>query len=189
MFRALCRTSIIIFVSLFVWTGCKKKTTPTKKRTAPKKKNLKRASTKKATSHKYIQMLEKYEVIRKALAYGKLKEAKAGIDALVTALKAQVKKNDKHESILDPLANAALQMKSAPEFMAAAKAFGEVSKHTVRFLLATKQTQGIQSYFCPMAKGYKRWIQLDNKMANPYMGYRKGLDMLKCGAKEKKLTL
>ena len=37
--------------------------------------------------------------------------------------------------------------------------------------------QGRHVYECPMAKGYKKWVQVSEGVSNPYMG----TDMLQCG--------
>ncbi len=62
------------------------------------------------------------------------------------------------------------------------KAFGEVSRAVVALLAAEPSLQpGRHLYECPMAEGYKKWVQVDEKIANPYMGSQ----MLECGAEAK----
>ena len=39
--------------------------------------------------------------------------------------------------------------------------------------------KGRYVFYCPMVKGYQKWVQVDKKISNPYMGTR----MLECGAK------
>ena len=66
----------------------------------------------------------------------------------------------------------------AGDIKAVRLAYGEVSKVVVSMVAADPTLQsGRFLYECPMAKGYKRWVQVTEKMANPYMGKR----MLECG--------
>jgi len=58
-------------------------------------------------------------------------------------------------------------------------AFGDVSQGVVGLLEnAPDQAQNYHVFECPMAKGYKRWVQTDTELANPYMGQK----MLACGS-------
>jgi Cu(I)/Ag(I) efflux system membrane fusion protein len=59
-------------------------------------------------------------------------------------------------------------------------AFGEVSRAVVGLLVAEPSFQtGRFVFHCPMAKGYKKWVQVDAKLENPFMGKK----MLECGGK------
>ena len=82
---------------------------------------------------------------------------------------------------VDAIAAAAEKLVGAADIEASrGEAFGSMSKHTLSVVVMAKDLgEGITAYRCPMAKAYKKWIQLDAEMANPYMGKR----MLKCGAK------
>lgn len=60
------------------------------------------------------------------------------------------------------------------------KRFGEVSRQLVALVAAEPSlAKGRHVFYCPMAKGYHKWIQPTADLANPYMGKR----MLKCGSK------
>ena len=61
-------------------------------------------------------------------------------------------------------------------------AFGEVSKPLVALLASDpKAAVDYHTFECPMAKGYKQWIQPNAELENPYMGQK----MLTCGAEVK----
>lgn len=58
-------------------------------------------------------------------------------------------------------------------------AFGEVSESVVALLAAEPSLQkGRYVFECPMAKGYKKWVQVNDKVSNPYFGS----EMPECGA-------
>lgn len=58
-------------------------------------------------------------------------------------------------------------------------AFGELSQALVGLRDATPELAASSHVFeCPMAKGYKRWIQPNEKLENPYMGSK----MIACGS-------
>lgn len=62
------------------------------------------------------------------------------------------------------------------------KAFGEVSRPVVAILAAEPRlAEGRHVFECPMAQGYKKWVQTSEEISNPYMGSR----MLACGSKSK----
>jgi membrane fusion protein, copper/silver efflux system len=57
--------------------------------------------------------------------------------------------------------------------------FGALSEGLVAVAMEDARVAGGWHLFeCPMAEGYKRWLQPEAQMANPYMGTR----MLKCGS-------
>jgi len=73
----------------------------------------------------------------------------------------------------------ALRATAGSDADAVRKAFGEVSRSIVGLVSAVPSLQGgLHMFECPMAQGYKRWVQPSTEMANPYMGKA----MLKCGA-------
>jgi len=58
-------------------------------------------------------------------------------------------------------------------------AFGDLSRATVALLAAEPSLQqGHHVFECPMAQGYKKWVQVSAEVSNPYMGTR----MPECGA-------
>jgi len=82
------------------------------------------------------------------------------------------------------LARAAQRLKEMPKQDAAEvrRAFGQVSEPVVTVLVAEPSLQSGRYLFeCPMAQGYKKWVQSSARMANPYMGTR----MLECGSPSK----
>ncbi len=59
------------------------------------------------------------------------------------------------------------------------EAFGEVSRQLVSIVVIEPSLRkGRHIFECPMAQGYKKWIQTSDKPSNPYMGKA----MLECGA-------
>lgn len=56
--------------------------------------------------------------------------------------------------------------------------FGDVSRHVVALLRAEPAlAQGLFVFECPMAEGYRKWVQRSAEISNPYMGRR----MPRCG--------
>ncbi len=124
-----------------------------------------------AISPALTQALERYEALRSKLAAddGALQE---DARALVSAAK---------EAKRDGLAAAAETLAKLPaeDLEALRKQFGEVSKEVVTLAAETPALQqGRHVFTCPMAKGYQKWVQLEETMANPYMGKK----MLQCGS-------
>jgi len=61
---------------------------------------------------------------------------------------------------------------------AARDAFGTLSEGYIALLGERPALgEGLQAFRCPMARTYKKWVQRDSKMMNPYMGKA----MLECG--------
>ena len=57
-------------------------------------------------------------------------------------------------------------------------AFGGVSRGLISALAERKDMQErLHVFECPMAKGFGKWVQRDEKLQNPYMGKA----MLACG--------
>ncbi len=80
------------------------------------------------------------------------------------------------QGILDAAQKLGLASKEGIE--PARKAYGEVSKHVIGLLVAFPSlTEGRFVFQCPMATGYKKWVQTSEQLSNPYMGQR----MLACG--------
>lgn len=175
----------IALVCLFALTGCPKKNKGHDHKGHDHKghkhntRSTPRKAAKPATRAKAPKqdLTSQYEVVRKALAADDLKATLAGAKAL-GAWAATMKTSPQAKTYTE-IAAAAKKLAATKDFAAARLAFGDLSKHTITLLTATKQTKGLTAYSCPMAKGYKKWLQADNDMANPYMGKR----MLKCGGK------
>lgn len=76
------------------------------------------------------------------------------------------------------IASAATKLATITEIEAARDQFGEVSRALVAVLANDKSlAKGQHVFECPMVKGYKKWVQPSQEMANPYMGKK----MLACG--------
>lgn len=77
-------------------------------------------------------------------------------------------------------ARAAERLARATTLAEARAAYADVSRVLVTVAAADPRLQeGWRVFECPMVKGYNRWVQRAEKMANPYMGQR----MLACGTK------
>lgn len=80
----------------------------------------------------------------------------------------------------DAMAAAARALSSADASAANAvrKQFGEVSRALIGLLLVDGElARGRPVFECPMAQGYQKWVQVQPRIENPYMGKR----MLRCG--------
>ncbi len=128
------------------------------------------------------QVLSTYEAMRQALAADTL----APLSTQLTTLQAAVAVMQKdmaseRTSALTAATTALSTALSAPEPKLAdvRVAYGELSRAVVA-IIATDASlmQGRYLFECPMAKGYKRWVQVKPEMENPYMGQR----MLECGS-------
>ncbi len=76
------------------------------------------------------------------------------------------------------IAKAAHDMGTAADIEVARLAFGDASRAYITLLSKDAElAKGKHAFRCPMAKGYKKWVQLTPELENPYMGQR----MLECG--------
>ena len=121
----------------------------------------------KPTASPYDGVLAAYEKVRFQLA----DDAGAGLAARELAAQAKT-------AGLAELAASADTLAQAPSLDQARDAFGAVSKQVVA-LIATNPdlARGRHVFECPMVKGYNKWVQVSDDMANPYMGKA----MLACG--------
>jgi hypothetical protein len=121
-----------------------------------------------------------YEEIRRALAQDR---SNVRSQALALAGAAQVAATTAPESLQTPLddlstASQRLGILATDDLAEARAAFGEISRAMVSLLSqAPSVRRGMHVYECPMAQGYKKWVQSDDAISNPYMGS----DMPKCG--------
>lgn len=75
-------------------------------------------------------------------------------------------------------ASALLATTDAKDADAVRRQFGEVSHAVVDLLTTDTGLRGSRLVFeCPMAQGYRKWVQLTSTINNPYMGSK----MLECG--------
>jgi hypothetical protein len=121
-----------------------------------------------------------YDVVRGALAEDrgdvKMPATKLADAARLAAESAP----DSVRQPLEELSSAARRLAGleTTDLGAARKAFGDVSQALIAVLSAEPSLQhGRHLYECPMAKGYKKWVQVSEGVSNPYMG----TDMLQCG--------
>jgi hypothetical protein len=128
-------------------------------------------------------VLAAYEHMRTLLADDKIADAVTHAKVLeAAAQKAASEEKASLKPTLEALAKAAAevakQQAEAPNDVR--RAYGEVSRYLVAvFVDDAALQQGRFLFECPMAQGYPKWVQLEEKMMNPYMGKR----MLQCGAK------
>ena len=183
MKRFLSILTVTMTAGVLVLSGCKKsnKKAPQARAKAPK---AGKVAAKPVAATNGAWAVKAYEVVRLALAADDLAAAKKGATALAAQSKAQgtTAKSATDKTACAGMTTAANKLASAKDFAAARLAFGDLSKNVISYLSgAPTRSKGLTAYQCPMAKGYKKWVQADAKMANPYMGKR----MLMCGGKTK----
>lgn len=119
-------------------------------------------------------VMEPYELCRALLAADRLEGVGACAADLQRAGNAGADQPD-----MRAIATAAGALAAASELDAARLAFGEVSKGVVALLSSSPGAAAAYHVFeCPMAKGFKQWVQPSAELANPYMGTA----MLTCGS-------
>lgn len=136
-----------------------------------------------STDTSYAQSIMKpYEDCRVLLAADKGEGVSDCANAIAAAAKAaQTTAPEAAKAALGEVASAAdtLSKAGADDIEAIRLAYGEVSKPVVAMLTASPESAAHYHVFeCPMAKGYQRWVQPEEKLTNPYMGKR----MLGCGS-------
>jgi membrane fusion protein, copper/silver efflux system len=123
-----------------------------------------------------------YEEIRARLAGDALEGVPAAarrIEQSLRAAAASVKDPPEAKQCLEEGAEAAKLLAGETELEPARIAFGEVSRALVRLAAADPRLgKGKHVFECPMTKGFSRWLQPSEQMANPYMGKK----MLLCGS-------
>jgi membrane fusion protein, copper/silver efflux system len=73
---------------------------------------------------------------------------------------------------------AAEQLTTAKDLASARRSFGELNRFLIALAAAdSRLQQGWHVFRCPMAEGFKKWLQRAPQLANPYMGQA----MLTCG--------
>jgi hypothetical protein len=101
---------------------------------------------------------------------------------LEKAASATASAGDPNQAQLQQLAASAQKLRDMPKTDAneVRKAFGDVSSAIVALVATDASLQAGRHIFeCPMAQGYKKWVQTSEPVANPYMGSA----MLECGSK------
>ncbi len=119
-----------------------------------------------------------YEAMRAAFAADDLAGAKAQVAALADgAMNAATDGGAAQKALVD-LAAAARAVGAAADMDGARLRFGDLSKRVVALLVGEpKLREGRHLFMCPMASGYKKWVQTTPALTNPYWGKQ----MLTCG--------
>lgn len=129
------------------------------------------------------EALKRYEAIRTALAKDQTQGVSDAAKALAGAAQsAAAKAQGSASEQLKTMARAAegLESKLSGDLSELRKAFGELSRPVVALISAHPELQkGRYVFECPMAQGYKLWVQTSEEIDNPYMGTK----MAQCGAK------
>lgn len=127
-------------------------------------------------------VLEGYERVRQLLASDQVSAAGPAAKALATAAEgAAGDKATPDATVFGRIAPAAatLSTTDAKDSDAVRRQFGEVSRLVVELLSKNESLRGSRLVFdCPMAQGYRKWVQLTPTINNPYMGSK----MLECGS-------
>lgn len=139
-----------------------------------------------AQPRKNVQaVLSAYETLRGQLARDEIPPALKTAATLERAAKASVPKAPKKlRAPLEQLASSAQRLTqiSKDDPAAVRRAFGNVSQALVALLNAEPALrEGRHIFECPMAQGYKKWVQTSEQISNPYMGMR----MPGCGSQSK----
>ena len=123
-----------------------------------------------------------YEQIRAALARDDGTQVPANALLLADAAEQAAAGSSDTRAELEELATAAQKLGALPssDMRALRRGFGEVSRTAVTLIVADEAlADGRYIFRCPMAMGYKKWVQTSDELENPYMGSR----MLHCGSK------
>ena len=127
-------------------------------------------------------VLTGYENIRRLLAEDQITAVSAFAKRLTTAAREVVRAKSTPElPVFERIAaaSATLESTDAKDPDAVRRQFGEVSRGVVELLVANESLRASRHVFdCPMAQGYRKWVQLTPAIHNPYMGAK----MLECGA-------
>ena len=127
--------------------------------------------------------LDRYEAIRSSLAADRADGVASAAKKLSQSAKAAAANVPaKLKPHVNALANSAgkLAAHTSKDLEVLRTGFGEVSRHMVALLASEPALRKDHHVFeCPMAKGYKKWVQKTAEISNPYMGKK----MLQCGGK------
>jgi hypothetical protein len=121
-----------------------------------------------------------YDLVRGALAEDRADVKTPATDLADAARLAAASAPETLRPSLEDLSNAAQRLAGlgSKELSGAREAFGDVSRALIAVLSAEPSLQQSRHvYECPMAKGYKKWVQVSEGVSNPYMGS----DMPQCG--------
>jgi hypothetical protein len=191
--RILCTSALVL--APFALVGCGKKSTPSATSTAaPAATAAKQPETAQgvpasalspAAKASLEQVLAAYERLRNELSRDDIATSGASAEALENAAKSAIASApEKLRAHVERLASRAEQLKQMPKQDAAAvrRAFGQISEAIVSVLAAEPSLrEGRHVFECPMAQGYKKWVQTSDRVSNPYMGSA----MPECGSPSK----
>ena len=126
------------------------------------------------------EVLNAYEALRAQLAADAVADVSVLAERLeraATSLARSVPASIQPRAVA--LGASARLLRETKELPKLREAFGEVSRQLVSILaIEPSLRKGKYVFECPMAQGYKKWIQTGTKLSNPYMGKA----MLECGA-------
>lgn len=146
---------------------------------ADKEPNVQSATSNEASRSALVQ----YEAVRASLAKDDIGSATTRAKSLESqARAAAATATGTSKQQWTELAKAAAHLSTLPQQDAdeVRKAFGTVSQSLIALLAGDpKLAEGLFVFECPMAQGYKKWVQPAPKIENPYMGSK----MLECGSK------
>jgi hypothetical protein len=170
----------IIFAAVFCASACKKDE-PAKKAQSSETQEPVAQPVPASGPEAIVNVMKPYEQCRSLLAADKAEgvaECASAIAAAAGAAEGSAPESAKAHLGAIKTAADALAKAPADDIEATRQAFGEVSKPVVALLTAVPEAaKDFHVFECPMAKGYKRWVQPEAKLANPYMGSK----MLECG--------
>lgn len=132
------------------------------------------------TSARIDEAVAAYDVVRGALAEDRGDVNTSATELADAARLASASAPDTVRRPLEELSNAAQRLAGLEtrDVDTVREAFGDVSRALISVLSAEPSLQqGRHVYECPMAKGYKKWVQVSEGVSNPYMG----TDMPQCG--------
>jgi len=118
-------------------------------------------------------VLDEYEGLRKGLAADDTKGVADAAKKIADAASgAEKDAADPMKPKLVALSNAAAALAGEKGDIEAVRlSFGELSKALVDVLTTDDSLRkNLFLFECPMAKGYKKWVQPSDKLENPYMG-------------------
>jgi hypothetical protein len=121
------------------------------------------------------ESLAAYEKTRESLAADDLAAAQTNAAVVLTtsARAAKMALAAETQRVLQEVAASANGIQKAPDIDEARRMFGELSQRVVALLVREPVLRTGRSLFmCPMAPGYKKWVQTSRKLENPYMGKR-----------------
>jgi Cu(I)/Ag(I) efflux system membrane fusion protein len=121
-----------------------------------------------------------YDTVRGSLAQDRSDVSAQALTLADAAQAAAASAPDRLRRPLEDLAGASRRLAGLEgnDLAGARSAFGDASRALISVLSAEPSLQqGRHVYECPMARGYKKWVQVAEEASNPYMGR----EMLQCG--------